>query len=97
MVSRSGWEASSVCRRDQGRLRAPKSTQKADTGISLECCAELCDMTSEGIQLSLQQTGTTDHSEGPQVTNAGSGEQQGTVTSEQLRKDSSNKKYNRSK
>lgn len=49
----------------------PKSTQRADTGMSLERCAELCDMTSEGTQASLQQTGTTEHSEGPQVTNVG--------------------------
>lgn len=59
------------CRRDQHRLFAPTPTQRADTGISLECCAELCDTASEGTQLSLQQTGT-DHSEGPQVTNVGS-------------------------
>lgn len=72
VVSHSGWEASRARRRDQCRLWAPKSAQRADTGISLGRCAELCDTTSDGTQLSLQQAGTTDHSEGPQVTNVGS-------------------------
>lgn len=72
IVSHRAWEASRVCRRDQSRLCTPKSIQRADTGISLERCAELCDTTSEGTQVSVQHTGTTARSEGPQETNVGS-------------------------